>query len=234
MAQRPRIVIALADAAERGAVAQWLVEEGFDCVCRPNANAAADEMQSRPFDLLIADAAFAFAGLHRVGRSSGHPITPTIVVGDALVADRCEQSSWAMYLARPIDHALLVCTVSMAILDGRPLRRSVRKTVNFAAIVNGIPAQIIDVSNEGVRLEMPRDRCAVPPPYFTVRVPIIGVGVTVQRMWARPRPGGGKAEVTWCGGALAANPSRSEGAWRSFVDTLAAADVTGIDATGTQ
>ena len=226
MAQRPRIVIALPDAAERGAVAEWLVEEGFECVCRADAKAAAGEMQSRPFDLLIAEALFAFGGLHRIARGSRNPITPTIVVGDALVADRCEQASWAMYLARPIEHALLVCTVSMAILDGRPLRRSARKVVNrFDAIVNGVPAHIIDVSNEGVRLEMPRDKCAVPPPYFTVRVPLLGVGVTVQRMWARPWPGEGKQEVTWCGGALSANPARAEGGWRSFVDTLPAAEV---------
>src|SRR5436189_5707901 len=109
----------------------------------------------------------------------------------------------------------------MAIIDGRPIRRSIRKLVNrFAATVNGVPARIIDISNEGVRLEILRERCAVPPPYFTVRVPLIGVGVTVQRMWARPWRSGGKEDVTWCGGALAANPARAEGGWRSFVDTL--------------
>jgi len=220
MAQRPRIVIALAEAAERGAVAQWLVEEGFDCVCRPTSSAAAEEIQSRPFDLLITDAAFAFGELQRIGRGCRKPAAPVVIVGDALAAGRCEHASWAMYLPRPIDHALLVCTVSMAILDGRPMRQSVRKAVNrFEAIVNGVPAHIIDISNEGVRLEMPRDKCAVPPPYFTVRVPIIGVGVTVQRMWARPWPGG-KPEVTWCGGALSANSPRAAGGWRSFVDTV--------------
>jgi hypothetical protein len=221
MAQRPRIVIALADFAENGAVADWLTEEGFDCVRRATVKAAADEMQARPFDLLIADAAFVFTdGLHRLG-ASRNPVTPTIVVGDALVADQCEAVTWAMYLARPIDHALLVCTVSMAVMDGRPLRRSARKAVNrYEAKVNGVPAHIIDISNEGVRLEMPRERGTLPPPYFVVRVPLIGVAVRVRRMWARPWRDGGKAEVTWCGGALAENPARAEGGWRSFVDTL--------------
>jgi len=220
MAERPRIVIALPDAAESAAVADWLAPEGFDCARRPTANAAAEEMSAHPFDLLIADAAFAFGGLHRVGRSR-NPVTPTIVVGDALVAEQCERASWAMYLARPIERALLVCTVSMAIIDGRPLRRSVRKAVNgFAAMVNGVPGRIIDVSNEGVRLELPRGRGAVPPPYFTVSVPLIGIGVMVQRMWARPWRTGGSEDVTWCGGALVANPSRAEGGWRSFVDTV--------------
>src|ERR1044071_8087044 len=123
MAQRPRIVIALPDLAENSAVADWLTVEGFECVRRPTVKSAAEEMQAPPFDLLVADAAFAFSdGLHRMSPSR-NPTTPTIVVGDALVADQCEAASWAMYLARPIDYALLVCTVSMAIMDGRPLRR---------------------------------------------------------------------------------------------------------------
>jgi hypothetical protein len=221
MAQCPRIIIALPDVAESGAIADWLTDEGFDCVRRPTVRAAADEMQTRPFDLLIADATFAFSdGLHRTGRSR-NPSTPTVVIGDALAAAQCEAANWAMYVARPIDYAMLICTVSMAIMDGRPVRRSTRKIVNrFAAVVNGVPAHIIDISNEGVRLEMPRDRRAVPPPYFTVRVPLIGVGVSVHRMWARPWHGNGCSEVTWCGGALAENPVRAESGWRAFVDTL--------------
>jgi hypothetical protein len=221
MAQLPRIVIALPDVAESGAVSDWLTDEGFDCVRRPTVTGAIDEMRSREFDLLIADATFAFGdGLHRLGRSR-NPVTPTIVVGDALAAQQCESTSWAMYLARPIDYALLICTVSMAIIDGRPVRRSTRKLVNgFAAVVNGVPAHIIDISNEGVRVELPRERRAVPPPYFTVRVPLIGVGVTVQRMWARPWRGNRDPEVTWCGGALAENAARAEAGWRAFVDTL--------------
>ena len=92
MAQRPRIVIALTDAAERGAVAQWLVEEGFDCVCRPTSSAAAEELQSRPFDLLITDAAFAFGELQRIGRGCRKPAAPVVIVGDAL-ADNPERAA---------------------------------------------------------------------------------------------------------------------------------------------
>jgi hypothetical protein len=220
MAQRPRIVIAVPDLTEGASVADWLSDEGFDCVRRPTVRSAADEMQARAFDLLVADAAFAFSGgLHKVGRNR-NPSTPTVVIGDVLAAEQCEAVRWAMHVARPVDRPLLICTVSMAIMDGRPHRRSMRKVVKFSAVVNGVPAQIIDVSKEGVRLEMPRDRRAVPPPYFTVRVPIVGVGVHVQRMWARPWRSNGRADVTWCGGALAGNPSRAEDGWRSFVDTI--------------
>ena len=221
MAKRPRVVIALPDAAESLAIADWLTAEGFDCVRRLTVRGAAEEMQARPFDLLIADLAFAFSdGLHRMGRSRNRS-TPTVVIGDMLAPAQCEAARWAMYVPRPIDWPLLICTVSMAIMDGRPLRRSARKIVNrFSAFVNGTRAHIIDISNEGVRLELPRDGRAVPPPFFIVRVPLIGVGVHVQRMWARPWRSNGRGDVTWCGGALAVNPGRAEDSWRAFVDTL--------------
>ena len=58
----------------------------------------------------------------------------------------------------------------------RPTRRSVRKAVNrFEAVANGVASHVVDVSYEGLRLEMLRDRQAVPPPYFNVRLPLIGV-----------------------------------------------------------
>jgi hypothetical protein len=124
-----------------------------------------------------------------------------------------------MYLPRPIEQPLLVCTVSMAVADGRPVRRSIRKSAHrFSAIVNGVPSHIIDVSNEGLRLELPSDRRSKLPPFFNAQVPLIGVAVTLQRMWARTWPDQGA--VTWCGAALTNNPIRAAKAWEAFVDTI--------------
>ena len=107
----------------------------------------------------------------------------------------------------------------MAVLESRPERRSVRKPVRFDAIVGGVPSHLIDISNEGMRLEIPRTRnAAPPPPVFTVRVALLGVNITVRRMWASPMPKGGDA--AWYGGELAANSGRVELAWRSFVDAM--------------
>ncbi len=224
MPERPRVVLALPDAIESSAVASWLSEKGFDPVRRPTAKSAADEMQSRPFDLLIADAAFAFReGLHRLSRLR-NPTTPTGVVGDMSAAAQCEATGCSMHVGRPVDGSTLVCYASMAVLDGRPLRRSTRKIVNrIGAVANGAPVHIVDISNEGVRLEVPRDRRSALPPVFTVRVPLIGVGVTVQRMWVA-QGASGRGETTWYGGALGANPPKAEQGWRSFVDTLPTAN----------
>jgi hypothetical protein len=157
-----------------------------------------------------------------------HPArnTPTIIIGDAGSGSRAESiSGQTVYLPRPVDRAMLGCFVSMAIIDERPSRRSVRKQVNRVdAVVNGVPSHILDVSFEGLRLEMADGRKAALPPYFTVRVPLVGVAVTVQRMWTRSSPK--RTSVIWYGGALSQNRIAINEAWRRFVDTIPASDKT--------
>lgn len=220
MAERPRVIIAMAHPSECAIVADWLSPEGFEPVPRPSARAAAEEMRAYPYDLLITDAQFAFRdGLHACGRMR-NTSTPTIVIGGASEEPRGEAiNSQTMYLTRPVEKAMLICFVSMAIIDSRPSRRSVRKPVNrFDAFVNGLPTRILDVSVEGLRLEVPPDRRMALPPYFSVRVPHLGVAVTVQRVWTRPASA--RASMTWYGGALAQNRTLAEQAWKSFVDTI--------------
>ena len=228
MADRPRVIVALPDSAESAAVADWLSADGFEPVPRPTLRAAADEMRARTFDLLIADATLAVhIGLHTKGRALS-PLAPTIVIGDAAATPQAKGlSAQAIYLTRPIDRAMLTCYVSMVILDGRPIRRSVRKSANrFAAVVNGVPSYIVDVSAEGLRLEVSRDRRAALPPHFTVRVPLVGIAVTAQRMWAQSSSS--RASTMWYGGALSQNRASVEQAWRAFVDTIPIIGETGV------
>jgi hypothetical protein len=76
------------------------------------------------------------------------------------------------------------------------------------AYVNGMPVRIVDVSNEGLCLVTPPDRSALLPPTFSVRVPLVGVTVAVQRVWGRrAKPGG---STTWYGAALTQNPVGTE------------------------
>jgi hypothetical protein len=70
-----------------------------------------------------------------------------------------------------------------------------------------------------VRLELPRDRRVVTP-QFVMRVPIIGVGVTVHRMWVRTPRADEHVDVMWCGGQLVQNTTMAEQGWRSFIDAL--------------
>jgi hypothetical protein len=231
MANLPRVIIATPDLVECGTIADWLSAEGLEPVRRSNPRVALEEIQTRPFDLLAADAGFALRhGLHAASRVR-KPQTPTVLMIGGGATDHCESSSRQfIYLPRPAERALVVCTISMAIADTRPVRCSLRKPAHrFEAIVNGVRSRIIDVSNEGLRLEVPRDRRTILPPYFNIQVPLIGVVVTVQRMWTKTLAHEGEP-ITWCGGALAPqNQVRATRAWRVFVDTIPVGGASSVD-----
>ncbi len=220
MAEGPRVIVALPNVIESSAVCEWLVTNGHEPVRRAESRAAAAEMRARPFDLLIADATFVMRdGLVAASRER-NPSTPVVVIGSGPgTALPDAVSRHAMLLDRPLDCDTLLCTVSMALLEGRPIRRSERKIANrFEAVVHGVPSVIIDASHHGVRLQLPGRNLSLPP-QFNVRVPLIGVAVTVQRVWARSAPSDA-APVIWYGAALASNRPAVEQRWRGFVDML--------------
>ena len=230
MTGRPRIVIATPDRAECEVLAEWVVAEGFEPVRAVNLRAAADEIQAHAFDLLVADHVFAFrGGLHALGRGrTRNPRTPTIIIGQADEAARAlAERHHTAYVERPVERAALVCMVSMVIMESRPARRSPRKAVRpLEAIVDGVRWRLLDVSNEGLRLAIPRERRSASPPYFNVRVPMIGVALTVQRVWTSIPS---DSTATHVGGVLAGNPAGASDAWRAFVDAV---PVTGVVSSG--
>ena len=223
MVDRPRVIVALPNSLEAGAVAERLAAEGHEPIRRQTAEETAEEMRLRPFDVLIADAAVAFRSSLHIHARARNPQSVTILIGNVPSTRQGDAASGQiMYLARPIDCTMLACFVSMAILD-RPVRRSIRKPVNgFEASVNGVPSHLVDVSPEGLRLQLPREKRAVLPPFFTVRVPMVGVAVTVRRMWTRTPQS--ETSSIWYGGALSHNRTSIDQAWRLFVDTVPSID----------
>ncbi len=221
MSQRPRIVIALPDAAERVSFGEWLMAEGFEPVLTTTAAAATVEMLARPYDLLIADAGFVLAeGLHACGRRRGLS-TRTIIVGHSGEAQARAERRGSMYIGRPAGRTMLVCMVAMAFVDQRITRRSERKPLNrFGAVVNSIPTQIMDVSNEGLRLAIPHTRGAVPPPHFHVKIPAMGLSLVVKRQWAVAWPPQGRPEAVRVGVALAHAEGPAVSVWRTFVESV--------------
>jgi len=218
VAGRPRVIVALPDALEGAMVAEWLKANNFEPVYRTNPSAAAVEMQ-RPFDLLIADAMWAVGTALQSGARARNPLVPTILIGEAIERRATAVNAQTMYMSRPIDKTVLACFVSMALMDDQPVRRSPRKTVQrFDALVNGLPSGIVNVSAEGLRLEVPRDSRSTLPPYFAVRVPLVGVAVIAKRRWMMPASK--SAGTLWCGAALSHNRASSEERWRAFVDSV--------------
>ncbi len=180
MAGRPRVVIASPYLAESEMMADWLSSDGCDPIRTSNCADAMTVVQAVRFDLLIVDSTFAFRdGLDAATRKQRrNPQTPTVVMGESKAEQVQADQKGAMYLGRPVDRATLQCTVSMALMEERPVRRSPRKPVNrIPAVVDGVPSHILDVSPEGLRIEIPRDRLSSLAPYFSVRVPTIGVSL---------------------------------------------------------
>jgi hypothetical protein len=218
VAGRPRVIVALPDPIEGATVVEWLKGNNFEPVYRTNPASAAAEMQ-RPFELLIADATWAVGTALQSAARTRNQLVPTILIGEAVERRATAVNGQTMYMSRPIDKPVLSCFVSMALIDDRPVRRSPRKAVQrFEALVNGLPSGIVNVSAEGLRLEVPRDRRgAALPPYFAVRVPLVGVAVIARRKWMMP---GKNAATLWCGAALSHNRASSEERWRAFVDSV--------------
>jgi len=81
-----------------------------------------------------------------------------------------------------------------------------------------VPSQIIDVSKEGLRLELPK-RGGVPPLIFDVQVPMLGMALNVRRLWSAAAPALVRDGV-WYGGELSNNSRRVELAWFTLVDEL--------------
>jgi hypothetical protein len=220
--------VALPDPAEGAMVAEWLSGNGFEPVQRATPESAAAEIKGRPFQLLIADARWAVStALHTAARAR-QGLIPSILIGESIDRRATAVNGQTMFLARPIERAVLSCFVSMALTDDRPVRRSLRKPVQrFEAVANSLPSRVVDVSVEGLRLEMPRDRRAVLPPYFAVRIPLIGVAVIARRMWMAPSR---NASSLWCGASLSHNRAASEEAWRKFVDSVPIVGESGLQA----
>jgi hypothetical protein len=198
---------------------EWL-SVGHDPVPIRQLQGAVHQVQARQAHAVVADAGFAFDDVFlSVCRGTGLQ-TPLVVVGDPSPAGEARaQRHGAFYVTRPVQRDLLLCSVEMALLDARPVRRSPRIPVaRFEAMADGMPVSLLDVANEGLRLELSRGRRSALPPFFTLRVPLIGLSLVVQRVWVSA--GQQSAAHTWCGGALAENAARQLQKWRSFVEMI--------------
>jgi hypothetical protein len=219
---RPRIAIASPIAAERTSIADWLSSEGFDPIPLGHPALITAELKRRTFELIVIDASHAVQAINMVRACQLQ--TPVVVIGAPdPVAESQAAARGATYLVRPVERALITCTIAMAVMETRPTRRSERKPVRFEVEIQGVPSRIVDVSREGMRLEIPRLRKAAPPPppMFDVALPMLGVSLNVRRLWTSSPPEC-VGQTIWYGGELSNNTKRVEMAWLTLVDALPA------------
>ena len=120
MSFRPRIAVASPLSRECTCIADWLTPEGFEPFRLSNPTRVTDELKDRAFDLLVVDAGLAMPAINTVRVRT--PLIPIVVLGEPdPIAESQAMARGAVYLTRPIDRTVFVCTVAMAIMESRPI-----------------------------------------------------------------------------------------------------------------
>jgi hypothetical protein len=217
--------VATRSPAERATFSDWLNSGEFEAVPVLDAGASVKQLEALNFEMLLVDVELMnVPALMRVARYRATP-RPVVVVGDADPQAEAEAGRLgASYLVRPIEREGLLFAVTLALAEGRPMRRSPRKRVSpIPGLIDGVQARVVDVSHEGVRLGFPEPWRGSLPRYFTLRVPLFNLAIAVQRVWVATLSGA--SSQLCCGGALMQGRQRSTDSWRSFVDMTPAIDV---------
>jgi hypothetical protein len=209
-----KIGVACPIPGERAAFLEWLNLAGYEPVPTISLDTVARDLAQKPIEALIADVALVSkADLPRIVKMLG-PNRALLLVGapkDA-IEDVPRDATW---IDRPVTRETFLLSVALALAEGRPARRSPRKLVpRLLSSVEGMTSKIVDVSTEGVRLEIAGASPAVLPPYFVLKVPAFGVAAKVKRVWVAA-PGQG---AVWCGGIIEKPKERAaKHTWNHFV-----------------
>lgn len=207
-----KIGVACPIPGERAAFLEWLTLAGYEPVPMLGIDTVGRDLTTRPLEALIVDVALVTkADLPRIVRVLG-PNRPLVLVGNREQALE-EVPRDATWIDRPVTRDIFLLSIALALAEGRPARRSPRKLVpRLLSSVDGVSSKIMDVSSEGVRLEISGASPSVLPPYFTLRVPGFGVQAKVKRVWvAMPAQGS-----MWCGG-IVEKTDKAAAAWHKFI-----------------
>jgi hypothetical protein len=214
MASSPvKIGVACPIAGERAAFLEWLTLAGYDPVPMLDIDTVGRDLNTRPIEVLIADVSLVSAAdLPRIVRTLGQN-RPIVLVGEPKDAIE-EVPRDATWIDRPVNRDTFLLSIALALAEGRPARRSPRKMVpKLMSSIDGVAAKVVDISAEGVRLELSGASPASLPPFFTLRVPGFGVAAKVKRVWvAMPAQGS-----MWCGGIVERQAEKHAAAWNTFV-----------------
>ncbi len=216
-----RILLLDDDPHARAGLAELLADAGYEVTAASAFQDARQKLDDAPFDLLITDVRLgSFNGLHLVMhcRRSMPEMAIMIMTGydEPLVALEAGRYK-AAYVRKPIDPVTFLEQIAEALGGVRRQRRWPRKRVagGFRVTAAGHAAAVVDVSYDGLRLEIPAARSV--PPVFDVEVAAIGLAFEVQPVWSYPA--GGEAALV-CGATLLATDTPAARTWRTIVDRL--------------
>lgn len=208
-----RIGVACPNPGERAAFLEWLSFAGYEPVPMLSIDMTGRDFAARPIEALIADVSLVSkADLPRVVRTLGAN-RPLILVGNPNSAIE-DVPLYATWMERPVAKEAFQLSVALGLAEGRPARRSPRKLVpKLLSSIDGVNAKVLDVSTEGVRLEVTGSTPAALPPFFTLKVPGFGIAAKVKRVWvAVPNQGS-----VWCGGVIERPSEKAAASWSNFI-----------------
>ena len=208
-----KIGVACPIPGERAAFLEWLSNAGYEPVPMLDIDSIGRDMSARPIEALIADVSLVAASdLPRIVRILGAN-RPLILVGhpEDAIEDVPKDAAW---IDRPVTRDTFLLQIELALAEGRPARRSPRKLVpNLLSSIDGVSSNLVDISREGVRLEIKGASSASLPPFFTLRIPGFGIAAKVKRVWvANPAKGS-----MWCGGVVERQSGNGAVAWTRFL-----------------
>lgn len=172
-------------------------------------------------DLLVAALRLGpYNGLHVLMRArADYPDIPVVITGATSDFTPDIPRFSARFLSTPVDRAALTRLVS-ELLAGRvpnePAndRRWPRKRTALPATVYETSARVVELSYEGVRLELPGPIGAATTP-FDISFPTLGMSVTAVPRWSKSVAGG-----VWYGAEVALADIDATRQWRLMVDSL--------------
>lgn len=214
MANKIRVGVACPIPGERAAFIEWLDGSGYEPVPMLDLDSVGRDLSVRPIEALISDVRFVPATeLPRVVRLLG-PNRPLLLVGAPGTGPEVVPRD-ATWIDRPATKDTFLLLVALALAEGRPARRSPRMFVpKIMSTIDGVAAKVMDVSAEGVRLEVCEVQTAALPPYFMLRVPGFGLAIKVKRVWVATPASGAMS----CGGIVDKPLPKMKASWTTFVE----------------
>jgi CheY-like chemotaxis protein len=222
------ILLVNGDKKELHQIESVLIAAGFLVAGASSLRRAAKLLNSVIPDLLIAHTRLRNLAdveglqLAALGRRD-HPNLPVIITHeshDPDLEDEAKRRGMA-FIVNPLENPQFIECVAASLGEHRPhhamVRQWPRKKVTWVpARVDAAPAQLIDVSYEGLRLglEDPGDSAAE---VFEIALPAAGINLKTKRIWRSRAP---DTEEYWWGMTLVdVNPALVE-RWRQFVDSI--------------
>lgn len=209
--------VALPRREEREAVMAELERAGMKVESLVDACRVDSDIARHGFGCLVADGALLASGYLSSLRKAD-PRVPVVAIVDKAQADDGVFRRVSV-VTRPCAPAEVSARVDLVYSESRQARRRVRtRTPRVPSRVRGAAATILDISLDGIRLELAQDDAAKLGPRFRLQVPMVALDVELQRVWLRK----GRRDTVECGARLV-TPARSQQmAWQRIMELSAA------------